>query len=160
MALGRAVLYLNLLLDVVEDEPLGVDEVVRGVEGDGVQGPAVDAAPLHRPASRFGPNQPFDWRHKCLWAERRGEPDHVTNQEPSESSCSFRPGRMKEFLERHHEDIGLRPSPLLSSRLRMFCSLISMKAGHLETKGSWVSQVPSRAAEADSRDPECPCSGE
>lgn len=45
--------YLNLLLYVVKDEPLGVDEVIWGVEGDGVQWAAVSAASIHRPATRF-----------------------------------------------------------------------------------------------------------
>lgn len=46
-------LYLDLLLYVVEDEPLGVDEVVGRVERDGVQRAAVNAASIHLPASRF-----------------------------------------------------------------------------------------------------------
>lgn len=45
--------YLDLLLYVVEDESLRVDEVVRGIEGDGVQRAAVNAASIHLPASRF-----------------------------------------------------------------------------------------------------------
>lgn len=45
--------YLDLLFHVVEDEPLGMYEVVGGVERHGVQRPAVHAATVHRPASRF-----------------------------------------------------------------------------------------------------------
>lgn len=47
------VFYLNLLLYVVKDEPLGVDKVIWGVEGDGVQWSVINAASIHRPASRF-----------------------------------------------------------------------------------------------------------
>lgn len=63
------VFYLNLLLYVVKDEPLGVDKVIWGVEGDGVQWSVINAASIHRPASRFWPHQPFDWRDKRLWGQ-------------------------------------------------------------------------------------------
>lgn len=45
--------YLDLLLYVVKDEPLGVDEVIWGIEGDGVQRSAVSATSIHSSASRF-----------------------------------------------------------------------------------------------------------
>lgn len=45
--------YLDFLLYVVEDESLRVDEVVRGVERDGVQRAAVNAASIQWPATRF-----------------------------------------------------------------------------------------------------------
>lgn len=64
------VFYLNLLLYVVKDEPLRVDEVIWGVEGDGVEWSAVNAASIHRPTSRFWPHQPFDWRDKNLWGHK------------------------------------------------------------------------------------------
>lgn len=47
------VFYLNFLFYIVKDEPLGVDEVIGGVEGDGVQWSAINATSIHRPASRF-----------------------------------------------------------------------------------------------------------
>lgn len=45
--------YLDLLLHIVEDQPLRMDEVVRGVKRHGVQRPAVSAAPVHRSAARL-----------------------------------------------------------------------------------------------------------
>lgn len=47
------VFYLNILLYVVKDEPLGVNEVIWRVEGNGVQWSAVSAASILRLASRF-----------------------------------------------------------------------------------------------------------
>lgn len=61
--------YLDLLLYVVEDEPLGVDEVVRGVERDGVQRAAVNAASIHQPATRFRPDESLNRRDKTLERE-------------------------------------------------------------------------------------------
>lgn len=43
--------HLDLLLHIVKDQPLRMDEVVRGVERHGVQRPAVNAAPVHRSAA-------------------------------------------------------------------------------------------------------------
>jgi len=45
--------YLDLLLYIVKDESLRVDEVVRGIERDSVQCTSVNAASIHRPATRF-----------------------------------------------------------------------------------------------------------
>lgn len=64
-------LYLDLLLHVVEDEPLRVDEVVRGEERHSVQWPAVDTAALCRPAARLGPDQTLDGRDKGLQWEKK-----------------------------------------------------------------------------------------
>lgn len=64
-------LYLDLLLYVVEDEPLGVDEVVWRVERDGVQRAAVNAASIHLPASRFWPDKPLYRRNKSLRRKRK-----------------------------------------------------------------------------------------
>lgn len=49
-------LYLDLLLHIVKDEPLGVDEVVGGEERHRVQWPAVDTAAFYWPAVRLGPD--------------------------------------------------------------------------------------------------------
>lgn len=52
--------YLDLLLHIVKDEPLGVNQVVGGEQWHRVQWPAVDAAAFYRPAVRLGPDQSLD----------------------------------------------------------------------------------------------------
>lgn len=59
-------LNLDLLLYVVEDESLRVDDVVGGIEGDGVQRAAVNAASVCWPSTRFGPDQPPNGGNKTL----------------------------------------------------------------------------------------------
>lgn len=54
-------LYLDLLLHIVKDEPLRVDQVVRGKERHSVQWPAVDAVAFCWPAVRLRPDQTLDW---------------------------------------------------------------------------------------------------
>ena len=63
--------YLDLLLHVVEDESLGMDAVVGGVEGDGVQRAAVNAASIYRPSTGFGPDQALDGRDESLGGGQR-----------------------------------------------------------------------------------------
>lgn len=53
-------LYLDLLLHIVKDEPLGVDQVVGGEERHRVQRSAVDIAAFYWPAVRLGPDQTLD----------------------------------------------------------------------------------------------------
>lgn len=63
--------YLDLLLHIVKDEPLGVDQVVGGEERHCVQRPAVDAAAFHGPAVRLRPDQTLDGRDEGLRSEKR-----------------------------------------------------------------------------------------
>lgn len=52
--------YLDLLLHIVKDEPLGVDQVVGGEERHCVQRSAVDTAAFCWPTVRLGPDQTLD----------------------------------------------------------------------------------------------------
>lgn len=62
--------HLDLFLQVVTQQNLGVDEVVGGIKGHRVQGPAAHAAPTGCPAPGLGEHQPSDGGYKALG--RRG----------------------------------------------------------------------------------------
>lgn len=58
--------YLDLFLQVVTQQNLRVDEIVRGVKGHRVQGPATHTGPKGRPARSLGEHQSPDGGYKAL----------------------------------------------------------------------------------------------
>lgn len=63
--------HLDLFLQVVTQQNLGVDEVVRGIKGHGMQGPAAHTAPKGCSACGLGKHQPPDGGNEAL--RRMGE---------------------------------------------------------------------------------------
>lgn len=58
--------HLDLLLQVVTQQDVGVDEVVRRIQRHRVQGPATDVVPEGSLACSLREHQPSDGRHKAL----------------------------------------------------------------------------------------------
>lgn len=58
--------HLDLFLQVVTQQDVGVDEVVRGIQRHRVQGPATDIVFEGSLACSLGEHQPSDGGHKAL----------------------------------------------------------------------------------------------
>lgn len=66
--------HLDLFLQVVTQQDVGVNEVVRGIQRHRVQGPATDIASEGSLACSLWEHQPSDGGHKALG--RQGNPDN------------------------------------------------------------------------------------
>lgn len=63
--------HLDLFLQVVTQQNVGVDEVVRRIKRHRMQGPATDIAPEGSLARSLWEHQPSDGGHKALGEDRR-----------------------------------------------------------------------------------------